>query len=48
MAFQPNDSSTMAVASEDNRITIWDLGVENKEVESGIPNELMFIHQGQE
>lgn len=38
VAFQPNDKSMMAVASEDNRITIWDLAAENGQVESDVPN----------
>ena len=29
VAFQPNDKSMMSVASEDNRITVWDLAAEN-------------------
>jgi ribosome assembly protein RRB1 len=38
----------IAVASEDNRLTIWDMAVENEEEEPDIPNELMFLHQGQQ
>lgn len=46
--FQPNEESNIAVASEDNSVSIWDMSVENEEEETEIPNELMFIHQGQE
>lgn len=45
--FQPNEESVIAVASEDNRLTIWDMAVENEEEDPEIPNELMFLHQGQ-
>ena len=38
----------IAVASEDNSVSIWDMSVENEEEDPDIPNELMFIHQGQE
>jgi ribosome assembly protein RRB1 len=48
IAFQPNEESVIAVASEDNRISIWDLAVENENEDKSIPNELMFVHQGQE
>jgi ribosome assembly protein RRB1 len=27
--FQPNEESVIAVASEDNRLTIWDMSMEN-------------------
>lgn len=37
----------IAVASEDNRLSIWDMSVENEEEDPEIPNELMFLHQGQ-
>lgn len=46
--FQPNEESVIAVASEDNRLTIWDMSVENEEEDPEVPNELMFLHQGQE
>lgn len=29
--FQPNDESVLAVASEDNRLSIWDMSAENEE-----------------
>jgi ribosome assembly protein RRB1 len=28
--FQPNDESVIAVASEDNRLSLWDMSVENE------------------
>ena len=31
IAFQPNEESVIAVASEDNRLSIWDMSVENEE-----------------
>lgn len=48
IAFQPNEESVIAVASEDNRISVWDLAVENEKDDKDVPNELMFVHQGQE
>jgi ribosome assembly protein RRB1 len=48
IAFQPNEESVIAVASEDNRLSIWDMSVENEEEDPEIPNELMFLHQGQD
>lgn len=30
VCFQPNEESVLAVASEDNRVSIWDLAVENE------------------
>ncbi len=35
------------MASEDNRLSMWDMSVENEEEDPEIPNELMFLHQGQ-
>lgn len=46
--FQPNEESVIAVASEDNRLSIWDMSVENEEGDPEVPNELLFLHQGQE
>lgn len=48
IGFQPNEESVIAVASEDNRLSIWDMSVENEEEDPEVPNELMFLHQGQE
>ena len=36
--FQPNEESNIAVASEDNSVSIWDMSVENEEEETEIPN----------
>ena len=49
--FQPREECVLAVSSEDNRLTIWDFSVEpetQKEINSDIPPQLMFLHQGQE
>ena len=46
--FQPSEESVIAVASEDNRVSIWDMSMENEEGDPTVPNELMFVHQGQE
>jgi ribosome assembly protein RRB1 len=48
IGFQPNEESVIAVASEDNRLSLWDMSVENEEEDPEVPNELMFLHQGQE
>jgi len=57
--FQPREESVLAVASADNKLTIWDFAVENdkealakkkggeQEVKD-IPEQLMFLHQGQD
>ena len=52
MQFEPGEDSVLAVASADNKLTIWDFSVEVDESEqtpSGedIPPQLMFLHQGQ-
>lgn len=53
--FNPLDESIVAVASEDNTVTLWDLSVEaddeevkeqyneNKELQE-IPAQLLFVH----
>jgi ribosome assembly protein RRB1 len=54
--FQPNDESVLAVSSADNRLGIWDFAVEaddqgrqdEDEMEEEVPDQLMFLHQGQE
>jgi len=52
--WDPNYESVIAVASEDDSVTIWDLSVERDEEEMKhkelveIPPQLLFIHQGQE
>ncbi|SCU92548.1 LAFA_0F11320g1_1 [Lachancea sp. 'fantastica'] len=55
IAFNPNDDSIIAVASEDNTVTLWDLSVEaddeeikqqaaeTKELQE-IPAQLLFVH----
>mmetsp|Transcript_29378 Transcript_29378/g.44365 ORF Transcript_29378/g.44365 Transcript_29378/m.44365 type:complete len:198 (+) Transcript_29378:1336-1929(+) len=54
--FEPREESVLAVASDDNKLTLWDFSVEVDEQElkqqreeSGleIPPQLMFMHQGQ-
>jgi len=40
--------SCLAVASEDNSISFWDLSIEVDEAEESIyPPQLLFIHRGQ-
>lgn len=53
LQFQPHEDSVLAVASADNKLTLWDFSVEvdesatqNPEFED-IPPQLMFLHQGQ-
>ena len=51
LQFEPGEDSVLAVASADNKLTIWDFSVEVDESEqtpSGedIPPQLMFLHQG--
>lgn len=52
--WQPHDEWTLAVASSDNRLSIWDLSVEKDDQEmvddnlQNIPDQLLFLHQGQE
>jgi ribosome assembly protein RRB1 len=54
LQFQPREESVLAVASSDNRLTIWDFGVEKDEEakqqseDKDIPQQLMFLHQGQD
>lgn len=48
LRFQPNDESVLAVSSEDNRLSLWDMSMENEEGDPEVPNELMFLHQGQQ
>jgi len=51
--WHPNDPSTLAVAGEDDQVTIWDMAVEpDTEAapasnEPNVPPQLLFIHQGQ-
>lgn len=54
--WQPHDEWTLAVGSLDNRISLWDLSVESdqsglsslQQSEEDIPDQLLFLHQGQE
>ncbi|CAD8210558.1 unnamed protein product [Paramecium octaurelia] len=46
--FQPNSDSSIAVSSEDHKLSIWDFAVENENNNvDDIPDQLMFVHQGQ-
>lgn len=57
--FEPREESVLAVASADNKLTLWDFSVEIDEQElqqqkkdmvsngMDIPPQLMFLHQGQ-
>ena len=52
LQFEPGEDSVLAVASADNKLTIWDFSVEVDESEQApsgddIPPQLMFLHQGQ-
>jgi len=52
LQWNPNDDSTLAVSSEDNSVSIWDLslsGTEKTYIQGmDIPAQLMFVHHGQE
>ena len=57
--FEPREASVLAVASADNKLTLWDFSVECDESEVAIakkqseelgleiPPQLLFLHQGQ-
>jgi ribosome assembly protein RRB1 len=51
---QPHDEWTLAVASADNRLSVWDFSVEKDDEETldpnfeHVPDQLLFLHQGQE
>jgi len=52
LQFEPGEDSVLAVASADNKLTIWDFSVEVDESapqggDEEIPPQLMFLHQGQ-
>jgi len=53
VSWDPNDESVLAVSSEDDQLTVWDLSTERDEEESkqkelaDIPPQLLFIHQNQ-
>jgi len=49
--FQPFEESVLAVASADNRLSIWDFSVEpeeKKKDQDDLPDQMIFLHQGQE
>ena len=53
----PTEESVLAVAGGDNQVTLWDMSVEEDDEETkgingkagleGVPNQLLFVHQGQ-
>lgn len=50
LQFQPREECVLAVASADNRMTLWDFSVEpdsSEPVNEDIPPQLLFLHQGQ-
>lgn len=54
LQWSPDEESVLAVAGEDDQITLWDLSVKEEEAApapapgmEGIPSQLLFIHQGQ-
>jgi ribosome assembly protein RRB1 len=50
LSFEPRQDSTLAVASADNKLTMWDFSVEIDESETvtdqdiEVPPQLMFLH----
>jgi len=48
--YQPGQDSVLVVASEDNRISVWDLAMEAEDAneKNDFPDQLLFLHQGQE
>lgn len=52
--WQPHDEWTICVGSADNRLSMWDFSVEKDDSEmvdenlQNIPDQLLFLHQGQE
>ena len=54
LEWQPHDQWTLLVGAGDDRVSIWDLSVEkdNNEIKDptleDIPDQLLFLHQGQE
>ena len=53
--WHPSDETALAVASADNKVTLWDMSVEadietnesKDETLEGVPPQLMFVHEGQ-
>jgi ribosome assembly protein RRB1 len=56
LSWQPDDQWTLAVSSDDNRLSVWDFSVEDgdappqmdQEGEEQIPDQMIFLHQGQD
>lgn len=52
LQWQPSDEWTLAAASADHRVSVWDFSVENNEQEMNedfnVPEQIIFIHHGQE
>eukprot|EP01017_Pseudomicrothorax_dubius_P048078 TRINITY_DN8696_c0_g1_i1.p1 TRINITY_DN8696_c0_g1~~TRINITY_DN8696_c0_g1_i1.p1 ORF type:complete len:560 (+),score=176.48 TRINITY_DN8696_c0_g1_i1:124-1803(+) len=50
--FQPGEDAVVAVASADNRLSIWDFATEpdhgDAQNDMEIPDQLLFLHQGQD
>eukprot|EP00455_Lapot_gusevi_P026653 TRINITY_DN2810_c0_g1_i1.p1 TRINITY_DN2810_c0_g1~~TRINITY_DN2810_c0_g1_i1.p1 ORF type:complete len:522 (+),score=172.53 TRINITY_DN2810_c0_g1_i1:79-1644(+) len=54
--WHPHEETTLAVASEDNSISIWDLSLEpdpeaaaeGADLDDDVPPQLLFVHQGQQ
>ena len=53
--WQPDDKWTLAVASADNRLSIWDFSIEGDDDEmdmqdegAEVPEQIIFLHQGQD
>lgn len=51
--WQPDDEWTLAVASADNRLSIWDFSVEENNMgmqrdDDQVPEQIIFLHQGQD
>ena len=53
--WHPHEESTLAVASADDSISVWDMSLEpddevpahGAELEDDVPPQLLFVHQGQ-
>jgi len=55
LSWQPDDQWTLAVSSDDNRLSVWDFSVEDgdaaqmdQEADYHVPDQLIFLHQGQD
>ena len=51
LQWHPIDESVLAVASEDDSVSFWDISVEEDAAEQpgpdALPPQLLFVHQGQ-